>query len=84
MAVVIDVLALPGCARTGRTQNRQVVGLGPAAEKDQFLGVAAEQGGRFAARGFQALAGANWPSWWMLEALPDTSSSAATSTSSTD
>ncbi len=39
------------------TQNSEVVGLGAAAEKDQFLGVAAEQGGGFATGSFQALPG---------------------------
>ncbi len=58
MAVVITCLSawLPASLMAcDCPQNREVVGLGPAAGKHQFLGLAAEQSGHFPARGFQAL-----------------------------
>ena len=58
MAVVIDVqvgLAAGFADGLDCPQNREVVGLCPAAGKHQFLGLAAQQSGRFPARGFQAL-----------------------------
>ena len=38
-------------------EDGEVVGLGPAAGKHQFLGLAAEQSGHLPARSFQALLG---------------------------
>ena len=56
MAVVTTCLRGDADGRDG-AQNREVVGLGAAAGKHQFLGVATEQSGHFAARGLQALLG---------------------------
>ena len=51
-----DVLVGRGFAEHG-AEDREVVGLGPAAGKHQFLGLAAEQSGHFTARHLQALLG---------------------------
>ena len=54
MAVVMTCLLGRGVGQDG-AQNREIVGLGAAAGKHQFLGLAAEQSGHFPARGFQTL-----------------------------
>ena len=44
-------------ARPNCSQNREIVGLGTAAQEDQILGVRAEQSGYLAARDFELLLG---------------------------
>ena len=56
MAVVTTCLSGRGIGLDG-AKDRQVVGLGPAAGEHQFLGVATQQSGDLAARGFQSLLG---------------------------